>query len=136
LPSTSKELIENYGFATEDILQEIQDITEENSVVRSFYESTIIEPIVKPIQLGITVGKRFSFKKFSRFSINPELTYHYNLTTRTTFQSDSFVGNIIITNFIEPNLDPSTSLSFDTFNFPSLIIRFTYQMGEKIQQEK
>lgn len=127
LPATAQEFVENYGFATDEIFSEIQELTEDNEVIRAFYEETIIEATVKPIQLGFTVGKRFDFNRVKGLSLLTELSYHLNLNTRTTLDSPSLVGSIIVNSFIEPNLDPNTAESFGGFNLPSLAVRLQYQ---------
>lgn len=129
LPATPKELVEDYNFADEEELDNIQSEINANPTLRSFYENTIISPVIKPIQLGLTVGKRFSFNAIPRWSLNPEVSFHFNLTTKTTFDSDSFAGNIIINRFIEPRIGSSSSSSFSSFNFPSISLRVTYQLG-------
>ena len=128
LPATAQELIENYGFA-DQIDQETLDDALENSLVEFFYENTIVEPIVKPVQLGLLVGKKFRFKKMPNLFLMTELNYQFNLNTNTTFESPTVVGQIIIDSFIEPNFDPSTAESFEEFNLPSLSIRIQYLLN-------
>ena len=127
LPATTQELIENYGFA-DQIDQENLDDALENSLVEFFYENTIVEPIVKPVQLGLLVGKKFGFKKIPNLFLLAELNYQFNLNTNTTFDSPTVVGQIIVDSFIEPNFDPSTQESFEEFNLPSLSIKLQYRI--------
>ncbi|MEM8507237.1 MAG: hypothetical protein AAF717_05375 [Bacteroidota bacterium] len=135
LPATPEELVENYGFADQIDQNELEENLN-NELVQLFYENTIIEPIVKPIQLGAMFGKKFSFSKIPNFLLMVELSYHFNLTTRTKFDSASLVGRVIVDAFIEPNFDASTVDSFGSFNLPSLAIRLQYRIATTKQPGK
>lgn len=125
LPATTQELIEDYGFA-DQINQETLENALENDLVQFFYENTIVEPIVKPVQLGLLFGKKFGFSKIPGLFLMAELNYQFNINTKTTFESPTLVGQVIVDSFIEPNFDPSTQDSFDSFDLPSLSIRVQY----------
>lgn len=132
LPATTQELIENYGFA-DQIDQEVLNENLENELVQSFFQTTVIEPIIKPVQLGLTFGKKFSFRKTPNLSLMVELNYHINVASKTSFDSPSFIGNVIVNSFVEPNLDPSTADSFGSFNLPSMTLRLQYRIDASNQ---
>lgn len=133
LPATPMELVEEYDFGdSQDFLADIQSQLEDNPFLQDFYENTLLEPIIAPIQLGITVGKKVHFKKASKLFLDVEFSYQLNLSNRVRIQSESFLGQILVNNFISPILDEGSKDSFQSFNLPSLSVRLGYQWGEKI----
>ena len=131
MPSTPIELVEEYNFGDPDNFSEdIQDLIDNNGLVRSFYESTIIEPVVRPIQLSFMIGKRFRFKNTPRLGLHTELSYQFNLHTGTSVESPSLIGNILVNSFIDPILENRSDTSFDGFNLPTLAVRLSYSLGK------
>ena len=136
LPATPMELVEEYDFGdSQGFLDDIQSQLEGNSFAQNFYENTIIEPVILPIQLGITAGKKFYFKKASRLFLDVEFSYQFNINNNVKIKSESFIGQILVDNFITPILDEGSNDSFQGFNLPSLSFRMGYQLGEKIYRK-
>ncbi len=136
LPATPMELVEEYDFGdTQGYLDDIQSQVESNIILQDFYENAILEPIISPIQLGITLGKKFYFKKASRLFLDVEFSYQLNISNNVKIKSDSFIGQILVNNFITPILDEGSNDSFEGFNLPSLSFRLGYQLGEKIYRK-
>ncbi|MEM6633579.1 MAG: hypothetical protein AAF694_28155 [Bacteroidota bacterium] len=53
LPATPMELVEKYDFGdTQLFLEDIQSQLEANSILQNFYDNSILEPVISPIQLG------------------------------------------------------------------------------------
>ncbi|MBT29909.1 MAG: hypothetical protein CMO01_09640 [Thalassobius sp.] len=133
LSATPQELVEEYDFADSQNLGEtLQDLIDNNSTINAFYENTIIEPQVKPIQLGITIGKRFPLTRNRKLALNTEIAYHFNIATYTTLTSTSLAGQILINNIINPILENNTDASFNSFNLPSVSLRLNYQLSNRI----
>lgn len=131
MTTTAQEMVEKYDFGnSSDFADEIQDIIENNNLVKDFYENTEISPTIKPIQLGLLVGKRFRFKKAPQLGLHLELAYHFNINTKTTLTSPSFIGQIIVDSFVNPILESNSDISFDAFNLPSLTARLSYNLGK------
>jgi hypothetical protein len=136
LPATPQELVEEYDFGdSQGLTDDIQNQLEGNVFMQNFYENTIIEPIIRPIQLGITLGKKFYFRKASRLFLDLEFSYQFNVTNNVKIKSESFIGQILVDNFISPILDEGSNDSFKGFNLPSLSFRLGYQLGEKIYRK-
>lgn len=135
--ATPQELVEEYDFGdTQGLGEELQDALEGNEFLQYFYEDTQVKAVVNPVQLGITLGKRFQFKKNPRLSLSAELSYQLNLASRSKLESDDFLGQIILTNFVSPILDEGTEDSFGSFNLPSLSIRLNYMLGDYVYKKK
>lgn len=131
MESTAQELVEEYDFGdSQGFGDDIEELLEGNDLVREFYEETQIKAVVKPIQMGITVGKRFQFKKAPRLSLHTEFSYQLNLSGRSDLESDSFLGQVILNNFAGPVLSEGTAESFGSFNLPALTVRLSYALGE------
>ena len=132
LSATPQELVEKYDFGNSQGLgDDLQELLDENERARYFYETTILKPVIRPVQLGITIGKRYSLKKVKRLSINTEFSYQFNITTNTSVESESLAGRLIVNQIINPILATGSSRSFDKFNPPTFTLRFTYQLGNK-----
>ncbi len=133
LTATPQELVEEYDIGDNlDLLDDVLEFVETNELAQAFYETVVVKPIIRPIQLGLTIGKTFHFSKVPRLSLNLELSYSRNVTTRTELTSDSFIGRIIIGSFVNPILDEGTEDSFDEFNLPTLSLGVNYQLGKKV----
>jgi len=133
LPATPMELVEEYDFGdTQGFLEDIQDQLEDSPFLQDFYENALLEPTIAPIQLGITVGKKFYFKKAPRLFWDIEFSYQLNISNRVRIKSESFVGQIIVDNFIVPILDEGSNDSFQGFNLPTLSVRLGHQLGKKV----
>ena len=136
MPSTPVELVEEYNFGDPDNFNEdIQDLINNNNLVRQFYESTEIAPTVRPIQLSFLVGKRFRFKNAPKLAFQVEFSYLLNIHTGTSVESPSTIGRILVNRFIDPILDNRSNDSFDGFNLPSVSFRLSYNVG-KIMYKK
>ncbi|MEM9723722.1 MAG: hypothetical protein AAGA10_30970, partial [Bacteroidota bacterium] len=126
------ELVEKYDFGdTQLFLEDIQSQLEANSILQNFYDNSILEPVISPIQLGITLGKKFYFKKASRLFLEVEISYQLNVSNTVKIHSDSFIGQILVDSFITPVLEEGSNDSFEGFNLPSLSFRLGYQLGKK-----
>ena len=133
LPATPMELVEEYDFGdTQGFSDDIQNQLEVNGFLRDFYENAILEPIVYPIQLGITLGKKFYFKKATRLFLDIEFSYQFNVSNNVHVKSESLIGQILVNNIITPILDEGSADSFKGFNLPALSLRLGYQLGNKI----
>lgn len=133
LKATPQELVEKYDFGDSlGFSDELLKVVNNNELAKSFYENTVIEPIFVPIQLGITVGKRFTFKNNRNLGLNIEASYQFNLSMKTSVESPSGTGKLIVDNFIEPIIVYGTSHSFRSFNLPSIAVKLNYQLGNTI----
>ena len=133
LPATPKELVEEYDFGdTQGFLDDIQGQLEDSPFFQDFYENALLEPTIAPIQLGITVGKKFYFEKAPRLFLDVAFSYQLNISNRVRINSDSFIGQIIVDNFIAPILEEGSNDSFQAFNLPTLSVRLGCQLGEKV----
>jgi hypothetical protein len=136
LPATPQELAEEYDFGdAQGFTDDIQSQLDDNAFLQNFYENTVIEPVIRPIQLGLTLGKKFYFKKASRLFLDVEFSYQFNISNNVKIKSESFIGQILLDNFIAPILDEGSNDSFQGFNLPSLSFRIGYQLGEKIYRK-
>ena len=137
LPATPQELVEEYDFGdSQGFTDDIQSQLEGNDFLQNFYENTVIEPVILPIQLGITLGKKFYFKKATRLFLDVEFSYQLNLSNNVNIKSESFIGQILVDSFISPILDEGSNDSFKGFNLPSVSVRIGYQLGEKIFRKR
>lgn len=137
LPTTAQELVEEYDFGDDlGLRNDVSDLLDGNDFLRSFYEETIIEPTIRLVQLGLTVGKRFHLKKAPRVGLYAEFSYQLNMASSIKLNSDSRVGQLLLDNFVSPILDEGTAASFGSFNLPTLTFRLSYQLGEKIYYRK
>ncbi|MEM9932288.1 MAG: hypothetical protein AAF824_01695 [Bacteroidota bacterium] len=135
--STPQELVEEFDFGnSQGFAEDLQEAVETNDLIRYFYEDTKVKAVLNPIQLGFTMGKRFRFKRRPRWSIHTEFSYQINLASRARLDSDDFIGQLIVNNFINPILDEGTEDSFGSFNLPSISIRLSYSPGEYVFRRK
>ncbi|CAG4999945.1 hypothetical protein DYBT9275_02350 [Dyadobacter sp. CECT 9275] len=129
LPSTTKELIENYDFLdSQDRKDKILDMVDKNTRLQEFYETTEIISKVTLQRLGVTLGRRFGFRKIPRFGLHMELSGQWNIGSRTSIESSSFIGNVLVNQFAEPILREKTKESFSSFYLPSLTLRISYAL--------
>lgn len=132
---TPQEMVENYDFGdTQGLSDNLQEILDNNEAAQSFYENTILVPTVRPIQVGLAVGKSFQLRKIPRLTICPELSYQMNLTTKSSIESDSFVGQIIVNQIISPILSSGSSANFKGFNVPGLTLKISYELGKTVHR--
>ena len=132
---TPKEMMENYDFGdTQGLSDDLQEILDNNEAAQSFYENTVLVPTVRPIQIGLLVGKSFQFRKIPRLAFCPELSYQMNLTTKSSIESDSFVGRIIVSQIISPILSSGSSANFKGFNVPGVTLKISYRLGKPVDK--
>jgi hypothetical protein len=129
LPSTTKQLVENYDFLDgQDRKDQILDLVDNNARLREFYETTEIISKVTLQRLGITIGRRFGFRKTPRFGFHAELSGQWNIGSRTAIESSSLIGNVLVNQFAEPILQEKTKEGFSSFFLPSLTVRVSYAL--------
>ncbi len=128
---TPQEMVESYDFGdTQGLSDNLQEILDNNDAARSFYENTVLVPTVRPIQAGLLVGKTFQFAKVPRLSVSTELSYQTNITTKSSIESESIVGQIIVNQIVSPILSSGSSANFKGFNVPALTFKISYTLGK------
>ncbi|MDR6809632.1 hypothetical protein J2Y45_006710 [Dyadobacter sp. BE34] len=129
LPSTTQQLVENYDFLdSQDRKDKIMDLIDKNARLREFYETAEIISKVSLQRLGITIGRRFGFMKIPRFGLHTELSGQWNMGSRTSIESSSLIGNVLVNQFAEPILREKTKDSFSSFFLPSLTLKVSYAL--------
>ena len=128
--ATPYELIEVYDFGGDAVSEEQINETITNSTADFFYRNTIIEPIFKPIQLGFVAGRSFYFKRAPHLSISTELSYLLNIKTNFEVTSPSFIGRIVVSNLVNPELNFGSQENFNDYNLPTLTVKFNYYFNK------
>ena len=133
LSSTPQELVEEYDFEdTQGLLGDVLAVVDKSPALQVFYENAILTPAITTIQLEVKLGKRIHFKKITKLFLDIELSYQYNLSAQVTMKASSTIGNNLVENFITPIIDQGSKDSFSSFALPTVGLRLSYQLGNKI----
>lgn len=129
LLATPRELVEEYDFGNETgLANDIDAIIEENPNADFFYRSVLVEPIIRPLQLGFNLNKGFSINK--RLSFHIDAAYWFNIATFTEISSPSLVGRLMVNQALSPLVDSGSDESFDQFSYPSISIGLKFRFSE------
>lgn len=133
IQASPQELAEEYDFGdTQGFREEILGLIENVPVLSSFYENTVLSPSLTAIQLEAKVGKRIHFKKMKSVFLDVEVSYQTNLSAAASVNTSSTAGEVLMENFIKPILEEGTEDSFSSFSFPTVGVRISYQIGDKV----
>lgn len=133
LPTTTQEMVEEYDFGdTQGRLGDILTLVESSPALNNFYENAMLTPSITNFQLEFKLGKRFHFKKLSKLFLDLEVSYQFNLSAQVSIEAPSAIGNNLIENFVKPILNQGSEESFGGFALPTIGLRLSYQLGERI----
>lgn len=130
IATTTSELLENLSadFDPTDLEAQIA----ENAVLETFFYEETVYPTFRPIMLKLSVGKIFRFSSMPRISLSTQLSYGLNLNTSIRVEANSFIGNTVMNNFVNPVLADSDQV-FELRGIPSLSLSLNYHFGKLIR---
>lgn len=131
LAATPEELVEHFDLAGDSGLRgNIDSLVAKYQIVADFYTSTLIYPTIRPLQLGLVVGKLWRFKN-PRLAIHAELGYSFNLAAPIKIEGKSgFLVNLLLDSYVNPLVEGQSAKSFSSFRYPSLALRMCYGLGK------
>lgn len=130
ISTTTSELIENLSadFDPSDLEAQIA----ENDILETFFYEETVYPTFRPIMLQLSVGKIFRFSSMPRISLSTQLSYGINLNTSIRVEANSFIGNTVMNNLVNPALADSEQ-AFEIRGIPSLSLSLNYHFGRLIR---
>lgn len=127
MTSTTRELIEEYDFGdSENKREALLDLVDRNPRLREFYQDEPVTSVIRPIQIGLHVGKRFVFRRLPKLGVHLELAGNRNVGTSSSVQSVSALGNVIVQQFAAPIVEKKSKESFRSLTLPTVSLRATY----------
>ncbi|MEL7532403.1 MAG: hypothetical protein AAFN10_13880 [Bacteroidota bacterium] len=130
IATTTNELIENLD--TEIDATEIESQLEEIPALEDFFYGETVYPTFRSVNLVLSAGKTFRFASMPRFSLSTHLSYGINLSSSLRVEANSFIGNTVMNNFVNPNLADSDQ-AIGIRGIPSLSLSLNYQFGKLIR---
>ena len=136
ISATAQELVEEYDFGnTQGYQEEVLAFIENAPTLNTFYENTILTPSLTAIQIEAKLGKRIHFKNIKKLFLDVELSYQSNVAATISLKTPSAAGEVLVERFVRPILKEGTEDSFSAFAFPTIGLRLSYQIGQKIYCE-
>ncbi|MEL7121039.1 MAG: hypothetical protein AAFO07_16420 [Bacteroidota bacterium] len=130
---TPQEVVEEYDFGnTQAYSEEVLGLVQNVPALNAFYKNATLVPSLTAIQLEAKLGKRIHFKNLKKLFLDIELSYQSNLSSRISIKTPSQTGDVLVERFVRPILDEGTENSFSSFAFPTVGVRLSYQIGDKV----
>lgn len=127
LYSTPKELVEHFDPGNSNgYLDKIQHIVDNSPFLEKFYETEVVFPEIRPIQVGILIGKQFMLSRLPRLGLHLEMSYQFTVRTTASVEGGGTLAKFLMTNYVNPILQQKASESFSNFRYPTLAARVSY----------
>lgn len=132
LAATPEELVTHFDFEGKaDLRDNIDSLVAKYQIVEDFYTSTVVYPTIRPVQMGLMMGKIWRFKN-PRLALHAELGYSFNLAAPLKIEggNNGFLVNLLLDSYINPLVEGQNAQSFSSFRYPSLALRLSYGLGK------
>jgi len=125
--STPQELVEHFDPShSNGNYDKIQNLVDNTPFLKKFYETEVVYPEIRPIQVGILIGKQFVFSRLPRLGLHLEMSYQLTVQTTASVEGGGRLAQFLMTNYVNPILAQKAAESFSNFRYPTLALRVSY----------